>query len=158
MLGAGRPGVAAAAAVPLPGGVAEVGRLVIVEVIGRRAAEALRVPAVGVVAQVVVDRSAQHPVIVAGVCPVVSLIRPVPPGTPVLPVAKPNVKVISFAAHASSLVARRPRHGGKRPLPDGGSGHPGTRRTHTLPPGSGVHWLVRARRLRRTAGSPVPRT
>ena len=85
--------------------------------------------------------------------------RPPPASTTVPPVAIPNVKVISFAAHASSLVARRPRlFAGKRPLPDGGSGHPSTRRTHTLPPGSGVHWLVRARRLRRTAGSPVPRT
>ena len=35
---------------------------------------------------------------------------------------------------------------------------PGTRQTQTLPPGPVVHWLVRARRLRRTAGSPVPRT
>ena len=163
VLGAGRPRVAAAAAISPRGAVADVGGLVIVEVTGRRAAETLGVPAVGVVTQVVVDRPAEDPVIVAGVAPVrrVAVLGPVnslAPGTAVPPVAIPNVKVISFAAHASSLVARRPRLAGKRPLPDGGSGHPGTRRTHTLPPASGVHWLVRARRLRRTAGSPVPRT
>src|SRR5215471_2101263 len=131
--------------------------LVAVEIADLRAAKALRVPAVGVVAQVVVDRPAEDSVIVA-VVTAVRPVGPVAPGAAVRPVAIPNVKVISFAAHASSLVARRPRLGGKRPLPDGGSGHPGTHRTHTLPPGSGVHWLVRARRLRRTAGSPVPRT
>jgi hypothetical protein len=34
-------------------------------------------------------------------------------------VAIPNVKVISFAAHASSLVARRSLLAGMRPLPEG---------------------------------------
>jgi hypothetical protein len=34
-------------------------------------------------------------------------------------VAIPNVKVISFAAHASSLVARRSPLAGMRPLPEG---------------------------------------
>jgi hypothetical protein len=34
-------------------------------------------------------------------------------------VAIPNVRVISFAAHASSLVARRSLLAGMRPLPEG---------------------------------------
>src|SRR4029077_3280160 len=72
-----------------------------------RMAEALCVPARGVVAQVVVDIPRVAPVTAAGGRAAV-LRRTC--------VAIPEVKVISFAAHASSLVARRPRLVGLRPL------------------------------------------
>ena len=69
-----------------------------------RAAEPLGVPARGVVPQVVVDVSCVAPIAPVGRrASVPSRAR----------VTIPNVKVISFAAHASSLVARRPRLGGK---------------------------------------------
>jgi hypothetical protein len=76
-----------------------------------RAAEALGVPPRGVIAQVVVD--------ICGVAPKAPVGR-----RAAVPrracVAKPNVKVISFAAHASSLlVARRSPVIGVRPLPEG---------------------------------------
>ena len=75
-----------------------------------RAAEALGVPARGVVAQVVVDVSCVAPIAPVGRrATVPSRAR----------VAIPNVKVISFAAHASSLVARRSPLAGMRPLPEG---------------------------------------
>src|SRR5262249_20110408 len=63
-----------------------------------RAAESLGVPARGVVAQVVVD--------VSGVAPIAPVGRRATAPSRAR-VAIPNVKVISFAAHASSLVARR---------------------------------------------------
>ena len=72
-----------------------------------RAAEPLGVPARGVVPQVVVDVSCVAPIAPVGRrATVPSRAR----------VAIPNVKVISFAAHASSLVARGPREVGLRPL------------------------------------------
>jgi hypothetical protein len=75
-----------------------------------RAAEPLGVPARGVVAQVVVDVSCVAPIAPVGRrATVPSRDR----------VAIPNVKVISFAAHASSLVARRSPLAGMRPLPEG---------------------------------------
>ena len=81
--------------------------LVAVEVARFRAAEPLRVPALSVIAQVVVDIRR------------VALIAPAgrrAAGPHRAHIAIPNVKVISFAAHASSLVARRSRLMGKRPL------------------------------------------
>ena len=75
-----------------------------------RAAESLGVPARGVVPQVVVDVSCVAPIAPVGRrATVPSRAR----------VAIPNVKVISFAAHASSLVARRSPLAGMRPLPEG---------------------------------------
>src|ERR1035438_3395451 len=74
-----------------------------VQVSGLRATEAVGVPAVRVITQVVIDMSP-----VAAVCGAVIT------GFP--HIAIPNVKVISFAAHASSLVARRSRLTGMRPL------------------------------------------
>ena len=75
-----------------------------------RAAEPLGVPARGVVAQVVVDVSCVAPIAPVGRrATVPSRAR----------VAIPNVKVFSFAAHASSLVARRSPLAGMRPLPEG---------------------------------------
>ena len=75
-----------------------------------RTAEPLGVPARGVVAQVVVDVSCVAPIAPVGRrATVPSRAR----------VAIPNVKVISFAAHASSLVARRSLLAGMRPLPEG---------------------------------------
>src|ERR1035438_585654 len=76
-----------------------------VQVPGLRATEAVGVPAVRVITQVVIDMSP-----VAAVCGAVIT------GLP--RIAIPNVKVISFAAHASSLVARRSRLTGMRPLPE----------------------------------------
>ena len=83
--------------------------LVTVEEVHLRAAEPLGVPARGVIAQVVVD------------IPRVAPIAPVGRRAAVprrAYIAMPNVKVISFAAHAPSLVARRPRLAGMRPLPE----------------------------------------
>ena len=75
-----------------------------------RAAEPLGVPARGVVPQVVVDVSCVAPIApVGGRATVPSRTR----------VAIPDVKVLSFAAHASSLVARRSLLAGMRPLPEG---------------------------------------
>jgi hypothetical protein len=75
-----------------------------------RPAEPLGVPARGVVAQVVVDVSCVAPIAPVGRrATVPSRAR----------VAIPNVKVISFAAHASSLVARRSLLAGMRPLLEG---------------------------------------
>ena len=78
-----------------------------------RAAESLGVPARGVVAQVVVD--VPRVPCVAPIAPVGR--RATAPSR--ARVAIPNVKVISFAAHASSLVARRSPLAGMRPLPEG---------------------------------------
>ena len=72
-------------------------------------AEPLRVPARGVVAQVVVDVFCVAPIALVGR-------RATAPSR--ARVAIPNVKVISFAAHASSLVARRSPLAGMRPLPE----------------------------------------
>jgi hypothetical protein len=63
-----------------------------------RAAEAVGVEAVRVIAKVVVDTSAAARV---------AAVNPRAAVTSYAHVAIPNVKVISFAAHASSLVARR---------------------------------------------------
>ena len=79
-------------------------------------AESLRVPARGVVAQVVVD--------VPCVAPIAPVGRRAPAPSRAR-VAIPNVKVISFAAHASSLVARRSPLAGMRPLPEGRARRPG---------------------------------
>ena len=103
----GRADRGADAAVPAAAGVAG---LMVVQVPRFRAAEALGVPPRGVIAQVVVD--------ICGVAPKAPVGR-----RAAVPrracVAKPNVKVISFAAHASSLlVARRPPVNGVRPLPE----------------------------------------
>ena len=76
-----------------------------VQVPGLRATEAVGVPAVRVITQVVIDMS-----------PVAAACGAVITGFP--RIAIPNVKVISFAAHASSLVARRSRLTGMRPLPE----------------------------------------
>ena len=124
--------------------------LVAVEVVRFRAAEPLRVPALSVIAQVVVDIRRVAPIAPAGR-------RAAGPRR--AHIAIPNVKVISFAAHASSLVARRSRLAGMRPLPERrvrASREPAELKRYLL--GQVLHWLVRARRLRRTAGSPVPRT
>src|ERR1035438_9183836 len=72
---------------------------------GFRTAKAIGVPAVRVITQVIVDMSP-----VAAVRGVVITRFP--------RIAIPKVKVISFAAHASSLVARRSRLTGMRPLPE----------------------------------------
>jgi hypothetical protein len=87
---------------------------------GLRAAEALGVPAVGVIAQVVVDRAPGHLLARKGLMvPVgVTLAGAVGPGTAIARAAIPNVKLVSFAAQASSLVAEKPRLSGeRRPLP-----------------------------------------
>ncbi len=102
------------AAVPAPAdpaGLVPVTEVSSVGVARFRAAETLRVPARGVITQVIVD--------ICGVAPKAPVGR-----RAAVPrracVAKPNVKVISFAAHASSLlVARRPPVTGVRPLPEG---------------------------------------
>src|SRR6185437_3914228 len=74
-----------------------------------RAAEPLSVPARGVVSQVVVDVSCVAPIAPVGR-------RATVPSRAC--VAIPNVKVISFAAHASSLVARRSPLARMKPLPE----------------------------------------
>jgi hypothetical protein len=74
--------------------------LVAVEVVRFRAPEPLGVPACSVIAQVVVDIPRVVPI--APVGRRLSMLRRAY-------IAIPNVKVISFAAHASSLVARRSR-------------------------------------------------
>ena len=165
------------------------GRFVAVEVVRVRPAKALRVPARSVIAEVVVD--------IPRVAPEAPIARRAPVARRAR-VAIPNVKVISFAAHASSLVARRPQLRGMRPLPEGRAcrcrepakvkrylletmclckSHVmqepkalSVRRLRPLAQAQKactrsrscitlrIHWLVRARRLRRTAGSPVPRT
>jgi len=89
-------------------------------------AEPLRVPARGVVAQVVVDVPCVAPIAPVGR-------RATAPSR--ARVAIPNVKVISFAAHASSLVARRSRLVGMRPLPEGRapeSGEPAEHKRYLL--------------------------
>ena len=91
-----------------------------------RAAEPLGVPARGVVPQVVVDVSCVAPIAPVGR-------RATVPSRAC--VAIPNVKVISFAAHASSLVARRSRLVGMRPLPEGRvpeSGEPAEHKRYLL--------------------------
>ena len=90
--------------------------LVAVEEVRFRAAEPLGVPARSVIAQVVVD------------IPRVTPIAPVGRRTTVprrAYIAIPNVKVISFAAHAPSLVARRSRLVECDLYSKGGSAHPG---------------------------------
>jgi len=89
-----------------------------VQVIGFRTAEAIRVPAVRVITQVVIDISGRASYAIASY----AIAAAGPPAAALdsarFPrVAIPNVKVISFAAHASSLVARRSRLKGMRPLP-----------------------------------------
>jgi len=96
-----------------------------IQVVGFRAAEALRIPARVVIAQVVVDISGVAPKAPVGRAAVSRLAYS----------AKPNVKVISFAAHASSLVARRSRLVGMRPLPEGQapeSGEPAEHKRYLL--------------------------
>src|SRR5262249_52431782 len=90
-------------------GLAAVAVAVAVQRIRLRAPEPLRVPARVVVAQVVVD--------VPRVAPKAPVGRRAA-GPRRGCVAIPNVKVISFAAHASSLVARRSRLKDMRPLPE----------------------------------------
>jgi hypothetical protein len=102
-----------AAAVPAaagPAGLVLVTRIGAVSIARFRAAESLRIPARGVIAQVVVD--------ISGVAPKAPVGR-----RAAMPrracVAEPNVKVISFAAHAPSLlVARKSPVIGVRPLPE----------------------------------------
>jgi hypothetical protein len=71
-------------------------------------AEAICVPAIRVITQVIIDVFSQaSEAAVPGVA------------VPCFPrIAIPNVEVISFAAHASSLVARRSRMTEMRPLPE----------------------------------------
>jgi hypothetical protein len=93
-----------------------------VQVAGFRTAEAICVPAVRVITQVVIDISgrASHRGASDGGA---SYAIAAAPGAAASDsdrfrcVAIPNVKVISFAAHASSLVAERSRLTGMRPLP-----------------------------------------
>jgi hypothetical protein len=95
------------------------------QVVGLRAAEALRVPARVAIAQVVID--------VSGVTPKAPVSRAAL--SRLAYIAIPNVKVISFAAHASSLVARRSRLVGMRPLPEGRapeSGEPAEHKRYLL--------------------------
>jgi hypothetical protein len=111
-----------AATVPAAAGPAG---LVAIHVARLRAAETLRVPARGVIAQVVID--------VSGVTPKAPVSRAAL--SRLAYIAIPNVKVISFAAHASSLVARRSRLVGMRPLPEGRapeSGEPAEHKRYLL--------------------------
>jgi hypothetical protein len=111
-----------AAASAVPGGPAG---FIAVQVVGFRAAEALRIPARVVIAQVIVD--------ISGVAPKAPVSRAAV--SRLAYVAIPNVKVISFAAHASSLVARRSRIVGMRPLPEGRvpeSGEPAEHKRYLL--------------------------
>jgi hypothetical protein len=117
-----------ASAVPaaaVPAGLVPVAGVSTAQVVGFRAAEALRVPARGVIAQVVID--------VSGVTPKAPVSRAAL--SRLAYIAIPNVKVISFAAHASSLVARRSRLVGMRPLPEGRapeSGEPAEHKRYLL--------------------------
>ena len=94
-----------------------------VQVVGFRTAEAIRVPAVRVITQVVIDISGRASHGGASYGGTGYAIAATAPGAAAgdsdrFPrVAIPNVKVISFAAHASSLVAWRSRLTGMRPLP-----------------------------------------
>ena len=99
--------------------------LMAVQEVRLRAAEPLGVPARRVIAQVVVDIPRAR---VAPIAPVSR--RAVVPRRAYI--AIPNVKVISFAAHAPSLVARRPRLVECDLYSKGGSAHPGN------PPNSNV--------------------
>jgi hypothetical protein len=89
-----------------------------IRVVGCRTAEAIRVPAVRVITQVVIDIAGRASYAIASCA-----IAAAGPPAAVLDSARfpriaiTNVKVISFAAHASSLVARRSRLKGMRPLP-----------------------------------------
>jgi hypothetical protein len=94
-----------------------------VQVVGYRTAEAIRVPAVRVITQVVIDISGRATYGGASYGGASYAIASAADGAAAgdsdrfRRVAIPNVKVISFAAHASSLVAWRSRLTGMRPLP-----------------------------------------
>ena len=125
---AGRPGGGNAGG---PGLVRDGHGRVAVQVIGFRAAEAIRVPAVRVIAEVVID----GPAIASCVLAAAGRRAAVLDSARGPRIAIPNVKVISFAAHASSLVARRSRLTGMRPLP-------GKRARPSLEPAENKRYLL----------------